>query len=72
MTLRLDQAINELRKLPPDQQDAFADLILAELEDEQRWSQSFAQSQDKLAKLADKVRANTRAGKTRPGGFDEA
>lgn len=71
MTMRLDQAISELRKLPPEQQDAFADLILAELEDEQRWNQAFAQSQDKLANLAAKVRADVRAGKATPGGFDE-
>lgn len=71
MTALLEQALAEVHKLPPDQQDAIASLILEELDDEEKWSRAFAQSQDALARLADKVRAEKRAGKVKPVGFDE-
>lgn len=35
-----------------------------EIEDEQRWAESFANSQDALAKLAERARKNYLAGKT--------
>ena len=71
MTALLEQALVEVHKLPPDQQDAIASLILEELDDEEKWSRAFAQSQDALARLADKVRAEKRAGKVKPIGFGE-
>ena len=42
MTERLEQAIAQLQTLSTDQQDAIATLILAELEEEKRWNDSFA------------------------------
>jgi hypothetical protein len=39
-------------------------LILDELTDEKQWDDAFAQSQDVLAKLAAKVRADMRDGNT--------
>lgn len=71
MTALLEQALAELHKLPPDQQDAIAALILEELTDEELWNRAFDQSQDALARLADQVRAAKRAGKTKPLGFDD-
>jgi hypothetical protein len=71
MTTLLDQAIAEVQKLPPDQQDAIATVILEELEDEQRWNRAFDQSQDALARLAAKTRADIRAGRIKKLGFDE-
>ena len=71
MTTLLDQVIAEVQKLPPDQQDAIATVILEELEDEQRWDRAFAQSQDALARLAAKARADIRSGKIQKLGFDE-
>jgi hypothetical protein len=71
MTDLLEQAIAEVYKLPPDEQDVIATLILEELADEQKWSQAFAQSQDALARLAEAVRADIRAGKIKKLGFDE-
>jgi len=71
MTALLEQALAEVHKLPPDQQDAIATLILEELADEERWDRAFAQSHDALARLADKVRAEKQAGKVQPIGFDE-
>jgi hypothetical protein len=64
MTERLEQAIAQLKTLPTDKQDAIATLILEELEEEQRWDDSFARSPDLLAKLAAKAMAEYRAGKT--------
>jgi hypothetical protein len=64
MTERLEQAIARLKTLPADRQDAIATLILEELEDDQRWDESFARSPDLLAKLAAEAMAEYRAGKT--------
>ena len=46
-------------------------MILEELEDEQRWSKAFAESQDKLAQLAHKVRADIKAGYSQKMDIDE-
>ncbi|MEA5619294.1 hypothetical protein VB711_15810 [Cronbergia sp. UHCC 0137] len=64
MTERLEQVIARLKTLPTDKQDAIATLILEELEDDQRWDDSFAHSPDLLAKLAAEAMAEYRAGKT--------
>jgi hypothetical protein len=64
MTERLEQAIAQLKTLPTDKQDAIATLILEELEEEQRWDDSFARSPDLLAKLAAEAMAEYRADKT--------
>jgi hypothetical protein len=64
MTERLEQVIAQLKTLPTDKQDAIATLILEELEDDQRWDDSFARSPDLLAKLAAAAMVEYRAGKT--------
>jgi hypothetical protein len=71
MTQRLGHAIAEVQKLSPTEQDAIAALILDELADDQRWDESFALSQDRLSKLAEKVREDIRAGRVRDVGIDE-
>jgi len=71
MTQLLEQALTEVRKLPAQEQDAIASLILDELADERRWQESFARSQDQLAHLAAKVRDAIRAGRVQSGGFDQ-
>ncbi len=71
MTELLEEAIMRVQQLPPSEQDAIAQLILDELADEQRWDKAFTQSQDALGRLAAKVRADIRAGKTKPIGMDE-
>lgn len=38
MTELLRQVISEIEKLPAEQQDAIASLLMAELKDEQAWS----------------------------------
>jgi len=65
MTTLLEQAIDELRKCSPAEQDTIAALILEEIADDRRWEESFENSQPALRQLAEKVRAKIRAGKTR-------
>ena len=66
MTQLLEQALKEVAKLPASDQDAVAAILLDEIASEQRWTASFAKSQDLLAKLADKALADHAAGRTKP------
>jgi len=52
VTQLLDQVIKEVSKLPVADQDALAAILLEEIAAEQRWSESFAKSQDLLDKLS--------------------
>ncbi len=70
MTQLLRRVLAEVQKLSHAEQDAIATLILEELADERRWDEAFAGSQDKLARLAEKVRADIRAGRIRDVGVD--
>lgn len=70
MTKILDKAITEVRKLPPEQQDALGARILEELESDRRWDELLAGSAEVLDKLAEEAIAEHRAGKTKP--FDPA
>ena len=71
MTQLLEKALHEVSKLSPEKQEAIASVILEELEDDRRWDEAFAASQDKLAKLAQKVRDDIKAGRFKKMGFDE-
>jgi hypothetical protein len=66
MTKLLEEALKEVTKLPEAEQDAVAAILLDELASEQRWAESFAKSQDKLAKLAEEALADYKAGRTKP------
>ena len=66
MTDLLEKAFDEVKKLPPSEQDAVAAILLQELAAEQRWSDSFANSQDALEKPAQEALAEHRAGRTKP------
>lgn len=71
MTQLLQQALAEVAKLSSAEQDAIAELILEELADERRWDEAFARSQEPLARLAEKVRADILAGRVQQRGIDE-
>ena len=71
MTQLLEKVFSEVQKLPPEKQDAIAAVILEELEDAQLWDKAFSESEDKLAQLAQKVRADIKAGRIRKMGIDE-
>ncbi len=64
MTKLLEEAFAEASKLPEQEQDALAAVMLEELASERRWDQAFADSADLLAQLADQALAEHRAGKT--------
>jgi hypothetical protein len=60
MTPLLEKALEELRKLPENEQEA----LLNEMDSERRWDELFAQSEDLLSDLADEALKEHRAGKT--------
>ena len=66
MTRLLKRALDKASQGPAALQDAIAALILAELESQQRWDESFARSQDALAVLAEEALAEHRAGRSEP------
>ena len=66
MSKLLEKAFTEAFKLPEEEQDAFAEIILEELASEKRWDEAFERSHERLAQLADKALSEFRAGKTRP------
>jgi hypothetical protein len=71
MTRLLEEVINRVAKLTPEQQDELAARWLQELDDDARWDQRFATSQPELSKIARDVREQIRAGKVRSTGIDE-
>jgi hypothetical protein len=66
MTELLQKAFDEAAKLPREEQDALASWVLDELASEACWTDAFAKSQDKLARLAEEARAEFRQGITKP------
>ena len=63
MTRALDTAIARITTLPPDEQDRIAQWLLDELNDEDRWTEQFANSRDSLSRLADEARSERETGK---------
>jgi hypothetical protein len=51
MTELLESVIVQLKALPAIDQDAIASRLLAELQDEQRWNKSFAETTDRQWEL---------------------
>ena len=67
MTELLQQAIAQIQKLPPDQQDAIAARLLAELQDEKKWETRFAATtDDQWDQMAAMVRQEIAKGETVP------
>ncbi|HEY9852875.1 MAG TPA: hypothetical protein V6D28_25605 [Leptolyngbyaceae cyanobacterium] len=64
MSELLERAIATLQTLPESEQNAIAAMILAEIENDRRWDESFSRSPNILAKLAASAMAEYRAGKT--------
>jgi hypothetical protein len=57
MTELLEKAFAEAAKLPREAQDMLAKMLLDDLAAEEKWDETFAKSQDKLALLADEALA---------------
>jgi hypothetical protein len=66
MTRLLKQAFEAASKLPEDEQNALAALILEEVEAEGQWEASFASSEPQLERLAAEALEDHRKGRTRP------
>ena len=66
MTQLLERAFAAASKLPNPEQDAFASLLLAELDSERRWTETFATTQDQLSALADEALREFEAGQSEP------
>jgi hypothetical protein len=57
MTLLLERAIDAVKQLPAEMQDAIAERLLAEFADEQAWAERFeATTDEQWDLLADSVR----------------
>lgn len=66
MTEMLDKAFAEATRLSPEEQNALAERILADLQSEKRWNTLLAASQDMMSEWAAEALAEHRAGKTIP------
>lgn len=66
MTTLLEKAFAEAVKLPKKEQDKLAKWLLAELELEGRWDESFARSTGRLGQLAKEALSEHRKGRTKP------
>ena len=64
MTQLLEQAFKVASGLPALEQNALARRLLAELDSEKRWDNSFAESEDLLAELAAEALDDDRKGRT--------
>jgi len=71
MTQLLEQAFTKAAQLPSQNQDTIATLVLKEIEAEQRWDETFANSPDTLSRLADEALSEHRAGKTERLNLDD-
>jgi len=60
MAKLLEEALRRLDQLPPDQQNAVAQIVLDELDSEERWSAKFAASKGALSRLAGEALAERR------------
>ena len=72
MTQLLQEAFERVAKLPQEEQNRFAQILLAALESD-RWDELFArpESEDLLERLVDETLAAHRAGRTRPVVIEE-
>ncbi len=65
MTKLLEKAFEALNKLPENEQDSFAQLIIEDL----KWDDSFTSSQDVLLSMANEALEEYKTGKAKP--FEE-
>ena len=65
MTGFLEKAFAAASKLPQEDQDMSAKMLLDDLAAEEKWDETFARSQDKLALLADEALAEHHSGRTK-------
>ena len=66
MTKLLEQALDEASRMPEDQQDALARIILGEIASERTWPNACTGSHETLERLADEALEEFRRGETLP------
>ena len=66
MNKMLERALAEIEKLPENEQEAIACVIMDEIDAEKGWEERFARSQDRLAELARRAGDRIAEGKTTP------
>lgn len=74
VTPAVNTIIKMIEQLPESDQDRVAEHLreyLAELEEEQKWEESFAKSQDNLIDAARHARKQIAEGKSEPMDFDK-
>jgi hypothetical protein len=74
VTPAVNTIIKMIEQLPESEQNRVADHLreyLADLEDEEKWDESFANSQDKLINAAREARKQIAEGKSEPMDFDK-
>lgn len=67
----LERAIAEVARLPEDEQETIASLMLEEIQAERGWNERFAKSESKLSELARRAKAQHATGETTPLIFRE-
>jgi len=71
MNKMLERAIAEVARLPEDEQETIACLIMEEVEADRGWDERFAKSESKLAEMARRAKAQHARGETTPLVFPE-
>ena len=66
MTKTLEQAIERLKQMPEDQQDSLAQLLLHEIDENERWQQSTARHSEELQSLVADILEAERRGECEP------
>jgi len=64
MTKLMEKAIEKLRSLPEEKQDAVAGFVLSEIQEDQMWEESSIKHSVNLRKVADEASDDFRAGGT--------
>ncbi len=60
----LEKAIEKISRLPKAEQDALAEILIAEIEDEKRWDEDFAKTHGQIEKLGEEALKDYKEGRT--------
>ena len=74
VTPAVNTIIKMIEQLPESEQERVAEHLreyLATMEDEEKWDEAFANTQDKLVNAAREARKQIEAGKSEPMDFDK-
>jgi hypothetical protein len=58
------RVFDEIQKMPIEEQERYAQWILAEIEDDRKWDQKFAETRDEIEILGQQAMEQHRAGLT--------